>query len=480
MVRRGEVRGLPAIQKWILAGMLAAMAILVVIYSGRINVSIVEGYALRDFTMSERLLTQPRVLLLYISQLLLPLPSRFSVTHDIVTSTSLLSPVTTVFSIIIVFGLLVAAVLRVKKSPYFSFAILWFFVTMLVESTFLPLEMMFDHRMYLPCIFLIGAVVDFLLKRFYKDRASALVAVLCVVTLLFSSATYLRGKVWQNEITLWNDVLKKYPEYSRAYLNIATAYSDLEMYDLAEVNYKAAIKYENKLALPYYNLGANYLKQNKFEKALKAFNAGMKVNPNSDNIHFGLGELYYKKRDYISAEKHLKKGLKLSTRARGKAYQAALNNLGALYVSTGKYNEAIVTLRDLVKIFPRSGQIRFNLGQSLQGAEKYDEAYKEYLFAIENRYYTTKVFAEAVRCMLALNDINGAKDFYAKYSSILEKECIGKFINGMISEKANQRKMAKESYGSFIKCRKQNADSVLKGSDGYKEEAMRRLKQVSR
>jgi hypothetical protein len=49
-----------------------------------------------------------------------------------------------------------------KKSPYLSFAILWFFITISVESSILPLEMAYEHRMYLPCIFLIGAFVQIL------------------------------------------------------------------------------------------------------------------------------------------------------------------------------------------------------------------------------------------------------------------------------------------------------------------------------
>ena len=57
-------------------------------------------YATRPFTMIERLMTQPRILLYYLSQVFYPIPSRLSIEHDVVVSSSFLEPWSTVPAIL--------------------------------------------------------------------------------------------------------------------------------------------------------------------------------------------------------------------------------------------------------------------------------------------------------------------------------------------------------------------------------------------
>jgi Tfp pilus assembly protein PilF len=421
MVRRGEVRGLPAIQKGILAGMLAAMVILVVLYSGKINESIVKGYAIRDFTMSERLLTQPRVLLLYISQLLLPLPSRLSATHDIVTSTSLLSPVTTIFSIIIVFGLLVAAVLRVKKSPYFSFAILWFFVTMLVESTFLPLEMMFDHRMYLPCIFLIGACISYITDKFYGRNRRVLIASFCAIIIACGAMTGIRGKVWQNEITLWSDVLKKYPDDPRA----------------------------------HHQLAHGYFVERQYDKAFEACNAGLKIDPNHRHLLLAAGNIYDVFGLINKAQSYYKKALENSDPTIDiHTHMKALINLAAVYMDLGEFKKAEELLKSYEIYYTGEGIYFFSLGKALQKQDKHSDAVKKYLFAIEKGLNTGKVYANVVKSYISMADIKSAERFYAKYEFALSSSCNKDLILGLIAEGKKEFNKAREHFNLFQTCNK--------------------------
>ena len=62
------------------------------------------GYRTRDFTMWERVLTQPRVLAFHFSQLFWPVSWRLSLAHDVVISTSLLQPMTTLPVILALLG----------------------------------------------------------------------------------------------------------------------------------------------------------------------------------------------------------------------------------------------------------------------------------------------------------------------------------------------------------------------------------------
>jgi hypothetical protein len=116
-----------------------------------INV-IIEGYAYRTFTMSERVLTQFRIVLYYVTLLLYPHPSRLNLDYDFPISKTILDPPTTLISILIVAGLIGYSVWTAKKRPVISFCILWYFGNLVIESSIFPLEMVYEHRLYLPAV----------------------------------------------------------------------------------------------------------------------------------------------------------------------------------------------------------------------------------------------------------------------------------------------------------------------------------------
>ena len=116
-----------------------------------INV-IIEGYRFRTFTMSERVLTQFRVVLYYLSLLLYPHPSRLNLDYDLPISKTILDPPTTLISLLIIAGLIGYSIWTAKKRPVLSFCLLWYFGNLVIESSIFPLEMVFEHRLYLPSV----------------------------------------------------------------------------------------------------------------------------------------------------------------------------------------------------------------------------------------------------------------------------------------------------------------------------------------
>jgi len=114
-----------------------------------INV-IIEGYQYRTFTMSERVLTQFRIVLYYVTLLIYPHPSRLNLDYDFPISKTILDPPATLISILIIAGLVGYSIWVAKKKPVLSFFILWYFGNLLIESSIFPLEMVYEHRLYLP------------------------------------------------------------------------------------------------------------------------------------------------------------------------------------------------------------------------------------------------------------------------------------------------------------------------------------------
>ena len=308
------------------------------IYHYRVIERIRVDYAGRDFSMGERVLTEFRVVAFHLSQLLLPLPSRLSLHHEFEKSRSILAPPTTLLSLLLILGIVASAIQWKKKRPLASFFILWFFLTLVIESSILPLELIFEHRLYLPSIGFFGVLLSPLLYFFRLPNTSgrthlAVIALLAVCLSVWM--TYERNKVWQDDATLWLDALEKYPSSFRVQNNLATAYAQSDRLDLAEGAFRESIRLNPKgleakvnLALlclnqgrlneavrwaqeidpkdvrdPYvfFNLGVIYAKQGNLDKARESYQFALNQKPDYAEACFNLGLVYLRTRDFSNA-----------------------------------------------------------------------------------------------------------------------------------------------------------------------------------
>lgn len=206
------------------------------------------GYQIRHFTMGERLLTEARIVLWYITLLIWPAPSRLSLEHDIEVSTSLFNPPTTAFSLLALILLLLLTVRYRRRYPLLSYGSMWFFINLAIESTVVPLELVFEHRLYLPSVgffLVVGAGAAGLWERAARlgPRAKAVFA-LCIFSLLLigsGALTYERNKAWENAVTLQEDTVAKAPKNPRARANLAVAYGRSGQYAKALKEAETAI-----------------------------------------------------------------------------------------------------------------------------------------------------------------------------------------------------------------------------------------------
>ena len=106
-------------------------------FRGHPIAQIVQRYENPDlpFSLAQRLYTESRVVLYYISLIFFPHPSRLNLDHDFPLSTSLLMPCTTLGSLIGIIALLCVAILQNKRQPVASFAMLWYFGNLVIESS---------------------------------------------------------------------------------------------------------------------------------------------------------------------------------------------------------------------------------------------------------------------------------------------------------------------------------------------------------
>ncbi|MBS0382061.1 MAG: hypothetical protein JSR56_06485 [Proteobacteria bacterium] len=185
------------------------------------------GYAIRDFTLGQRLLTEPRVLIDYIQSILLPMGSNLGFYHDdFPVSTSLSSPPSTALSLLVLIAVSALAIGLRKRAPSLFAGWFFFLVAHSIESSVFPLELYFEHRNYLPAFGLllaVAGVVELLTRRLRSRmplwKAGSIAAGVCVLAL--GVATHARAWVWADEGRLLEREATQHPGSLRANTQLA-------------------------------------------------------------------------------------------------------------------------------------------------------------------------------------------------------------------------------------------------------------------
>ncbi|MFZ5555416.1 MAG: tetratricopeptide repeat protein [Pseudomonadota bacterium] len=192
---------------WRVLALWTPLATLAAVFAVRFQNWILAVYDLRTFTLGERLMTEARVLVDYLVMIVIPRPHRLGLFHDdFLVSRGLLDPPSTLVAIALIGLLLTAAAVLRRRAAIFALAVLWFLGGHLLESTFIPLELYFEHRNYLPMIgplLVLAWLVWALLQKVKgtSPRPSFLV--------LASGAGVLLAGITLFEARLWGDPVRQ-------------------------------------------------------------------------------------------------------------------------------------------------------------------------------------------------------------------------------------------------------------------------------
>ncbi|OEY93528.1 hypothetical protein BJD20_05040 [Acinetobacter proteolyticus] len=181
----------------------------------------------RNFNMIERLYSEARIVSEYLYNLIVPQVELKGLYQDgFYISKSLTQPITTLYSIVFLFSLLLLALMFRKKYPLCALAILFFFTAHLMESTVIGLELYFEHRNYLSAIFLFLPIASgfYSLKKYIDSRLVYFIILLILSILSFF--TYERAKLWGNTDQLQLYWAKNSPDSPRAQNAIAAVLFD--------------------------------------------------------------------------------------------------------------------------------------------------------------------------------------------------------------------------------------------------------------
>jgi tetratricopeptide (TPR) repeat protein len=179
----------------------------------------------RGWSVGQRLLTEPRVLVDYLRLLFLPHAHSSGLFNDAFPiSTDWLHPGSTIPSVVLILALIGVGFALRKRHPAVALALLFYFVAQLMESGWVPLELYFEHRNYLPAMLLFWPIGLALgrpsVLRFLKMAAGAAIFGL-LATLTMQRAT------------LWGDGFRQAQVWAAINPDSARAQANAALYDMA-------------------------------------------------------------------------------------------------------------------------------------------------------------------------------------------------------------------------------------------------------
>lgn len=236
----------------VLYGVGCVSALLVFIFWALPHYYSAEPYVGRDFNTSERLLTQARVLWLYMQQMLLPLPQTLYFYYDdFALSTGWLQPASTLPAVVGWLGLLGLAVCWRQRFPLFALGVFWFFAAHFITSNVIGLEMVFEHRNYFAWLGILLICVEVISRLPVRDGPGIKYVGVAALVVGIAFLGAVRAATWGNVLLLATDMTHANPKSARAGMDLGVAYYEMSDGDVNSPFYQfAAREFERVSRLP--------------------------------------------------------------------------------------------------------------------------------------------------------------------------------------------------------------------------------------
>lgn len=229
----------------------------------------------------------------------------------------------------------------------FVFGILFYFFTIVLVLQFLSVgkAIMADRYSYIPFIglaFIIGMVADFYLqkKSSLKYLGYGLISASLILSVVFSFMTYERTKVWKDDITLWSDALRQYPDGRLTFIydKRAQLYLSKDMYEAALADYLIITDNEPRNDNALECIGRIYGKYyNNLGKAIEYLEKAYAINPKNPTVLKSLGVAMGMKGDFQRSLDYMLQSYNID-----KTDTSLLMNIAASYNNLGLPEKAKV------------------------------------------------------------------------------------------------------------------------------------------
>lgn len=356
---------------------------------------LLRSYEIRPYTLYEHVLTESRVIWFYINLVILPRPSEFGLYHDdIVLSTDVLTPYTTIASIAGLIGIVVGALALRGKAPVLSFAILFFLIGHAIESSIFSLEIAHEHRNYLPMYGILFALSYYglHLKTLGICRSAAIIGLICL-TLTYATITYTRATQWRNAGELAFSLVRDHPHSARSNYEAGKILAELienssehsskaSYYSLSREYFTSSYKSDptnpsGLFAILYIDSLVGKATDQTIVEKLKYRLATQPILP-AVQLSFSHLHQCLKDQQRCTVDEKMLAGLYqtalIGNRTSKKTRASLLNELAIVELQLGNQKMAFNHFEKAIESMPSQPQLWFNLIQVLVNKGKFEEA----------------------------------------------------------------------------------------------------------
>lgn len=302
------------------------------------------------------LITQPKVITKYVQLFFYPVNQNldyyFPLTNNILETRVLIN-------ILLIISILIIAIILFKKYRLVSFSMIWFFVTLSIESSFIPLEdVIFEHRLYLPSVGLSLFSVCILYYLTNKSFKKISVMLLIIIISVLGILTYSRNSVYSSKISIWSDTVKKAPLNPRAVNSLGKAYFEIKQPEIAEIFLRESVELNPNYEYALSNYGAILIENGKDELARKYLARAIQLHPKFALARINMGLLELKQKNYSESLGHFLEVIMINPNS-SQAYE----KLGLIYIELGDFDQAKKMFENALKIQPDLSLSKDNLDE---------------------------------------------------------------------------------------------------------------------
>jgi len=193
-------------------------------------------------------------------------------------------------------------------------------------------------------------------SKLFCRKYIELMVLICIVLACSLSAS-VRNIAWENELSLWQDVIKKSPIKFRGYHNLGSAYMKMGRYGLAIDQYNMTLKINPDAERTHNNLGYIHYRMGDIDMAIREYMTALNLDSHNAEFHYNIAIAYDNKRLTKDAVRHYQTAVRLQPQ-----HYKALYNLGILYAKQGLLDQALMKFKSSLNIKPAQPKALYNLG----------------------------------------------------------------------------------------------------------------------
>ncbi len=307
-----------------------------------------------------------------------------------------------------------------KKNRAFLFGSLFFLVNIILmfQAQILTQGIGFlaDRFAYLPYLgicFLTGWSCEQLIRN-KKELKQLVLGVLFFIILIFTAITFNRNKIWENDFTLWNDAIEKYPdEVYKSYANRGIAFTSLGQWNNAINDFNRVIEMDPKYGWGYSDRGVAYQNTNQWDKSIDDFSKAIEIDSDNLDAYAGRGVSYGVLGQMDKAIADFSRTIQINPK-----YTKGYSNRGVTYANLGYPDKAIADYSKAIELDPGYRDAYTNRSIAYGKLNQWDKAIADGVRAIKIDPENAGLYDKIGYYYLGKGDLDQAEEQFRKSLNI--------------------------------------------------------------